>query len=110
VTGADDMRFSPLNTYSEIEAACRRMLDAAHRDDWDTVASIERSSRVLVASAREHASARLSPVEHVEKFRILTSIVRIDAELRHLAQPWQRNIDRLLAHGAARRPPDATRT
>ena len=104
------MAFSPLNTYSEIEDACRRMLDAAHRDDWDAVASIERSSRVLVDSARANVSNRLSPVEHVEKFRILTSIVRIDAELRPPAQPWQRNIDRLLSPPGLRHPPDATRT
>ena len=110
MSGAPDMSFSPLKSYSEIEGVCRRMLDAARRDDWDEVASLEKSSRDLIAAARRDASERLSPLEQREKFRILSSIVRIDAELRHLAQPWQRGIDRMLSPGSHSAPPDSPLT
>ncbi len=110
MSGATDMSFGPLKTYVEIEGICRRMLDAAQRDDWDEVASLEKASRDLIAAARRDACERLSPQERREKFRILSSIVRIDAELRHLAQPWQRGIDRMLSPGSRGSRPDSPLT
>jgi flagellar protein FliT len=56
------------------------------------------SSRGLIESLRG-ADERLSLAEHDrdEKFRILRRIIVVDGELRHLAQPWLRNLDAMFA-------------
>jgi flagellar protein FliT len=87
-----------LDHYRAIEGACIEMLEAARRDDWDHVSRLQLSSRGLIESLRS-ADERTTLVaqDQEEKFRILRRILVIDGELRHLAQPWLRNIDAMFA-------------
>jgi len=96
------MSAATIDRYSALERVCKRMLVAARRDDWDEVRSIEGEVREHVAGLRAEPAAGLLDVdERREKFRILRNIVLIDAQLRHIAQPWQRHLDMLLAPSPA---------
>lgn len=93
-----------LHTYARLEQVCERMLDAAQGGDWNLVASIEGDSRALIERLRANREPeRLDHEMRREKFRILRSILAIEAQIRHLANPWQRHVDNILSSGAARR-------
>jgi len=99
------MYATTIDRYSALERVCNRMLVAARRDDWEEVRSIEQEVREHVAGLRGAVSPPSLGVEdRREKFRILRRIVLIDAQLRHLAQPWQRHLDALLAPTPAWHP------
>jgi flagellar protein FliT len=92
------MNPKPLETYGAIEHICTQMLEAARRDDWDDVARLERKTRPLIDALRPAAGpvAYTAAVDR-ERMRVLTRIVRLDAEIRKLSQPWNRHLDLLLA-------------
>ncbi len=78
-----------LDFYKALEAASARMLEAAQVDDWDRVVELEGVCAVLIERLREQAErAPLSPEERAEKHRIMLAILRHDAQIRALAEPW----------------------
>ncbi|TSE28723.1 Flagellar protein FliT [Tepidimonas thermarum] len=80
---------SVLDFYQALEDASARMLEAAQADDWDRVVELEGVCAVLIERLREQAEAApLSPVERAEKHRIMLAILRHDAQIRALAEPW----------------------
>jgi flagellar protein FliT len=95
-------RRDQLGAYRALERACQEMLDAARTGDWDEVARIEDSSRALIDAIRARGTPAPLPREtRREKFALLRRIVQLDAEIRHLAHPWQRDLDRMLSPGAS---------
>lgn len=100
-------RTGPLAQYRALERHCARILQAARAGDWERVDRLRRRSLQMVGKLREQPPAPLEPAERSEKFRLLRSIAQIDAQVRHLTQPWTRTIDEMLAvRGAGQRPPD----
>jgi len=98
-----------IDHYRAIEGACIEMLEAARRDEWDHVARLQLASRGLIESLRSADSrAHLDRTDEQEKFRILRRILVIDGELRHLAQPWARDLDAMFAPRSPA-PPVGTR-
>jgi flagellar protein FliT len=73
------------------------MLEAARRNDWDTMVAEERRCRELVDELRAGAPAPLSSAEQAEKHRILCKLLADDAEIRNLAQPWLRHLETVLS-------------
>jgi flagellar protein FliT len=73
------------------------MLAAARQGQWDQVIKIE-GACVLLISQLKHAArgAPLSREESQLKSRIMQRILVNDAELRHLAEPWLDDLDKLL--------------
>jgi hypothetical protein len=94
-------RADPLAAYRALERHCLRMLEAARHGDWSGVERLGRESRTLVAAARRRPDEPLDAPRRREKFRLLRSIVRIDAQVRHLSEPWSRTIDRMLSAPAS---------
>lgn len=88
---------SVLNYYEAIEKASADMLDAARAGDWDQVVKIEGACVLLISqlkqAAREHP---LLPDEAKLKSRIMQRILVNDAEVRHLAEPWLVDLDRMM--------------
>ena len=85
-----------LNYYKAIEAKSAEMLSAAIRQDWDEVVQCEKSCAVLIGELRVNASlAGLTPALRKEKTRIMQSILRNDAQIRVLAEPWLASLDHL---------------
>ena len=83
------MEHSLLDYYKAIENASQKMLEAAQTENWDQVVRLERACTVLIAQLRSKSrSVRLAPEERTEKTRIMKRILRTDAEIRNLAEPW----------------------
>ena len=78
-----------IDYYKAIESTSRAMLDAALVEDWDAVVRLEGACAVLIEQLRETAGTRdLSAEERAEKHRLMMTILRHDAQIRELIEPW----------------------
>tara|TARA_Y100001972_G_scaffold7504_1_gene8032 strand:- start:287 stop:598 length:312 start_codon:yes stop_codon:yes gene_type:complete len=85
-----------LDYYKAIEAASLQMLEAARREDWDDVVRCEGACAVLIEQLRFRGKSEELPREdRVEKTRIMQRILRNDAEIRVLAEPWLNDVANL---------------
>ncbi len=86
-----------LDYYEAIESASQQMLVAAQMENWDQVVQLEGTCAVLIEQLRSKARAnKLSSEERREKLRIMQRILRIDAEIRLLAEPRLNDIEMLV--------------
>lgn len=105
--GIEVERSQLLRRYEAIAAASGAMLDAARADDWQEVARLEDFCRTLIAALKAEAErAELSRVENERRMDLLRGILADDAEIRGRAEPWTRQLDRLLRSGS---PSDCAR-
>jgi flagellar protein FliT len=92
------MNATLMQYYEAIETASRDMLEAARSGDWDNVVKLEGACAVLIAQLKRTATFQpLDRVESQRKSLLMQRILRNDAEIRHLAEPWLENLDRLMA-------------
>lgn len=90
---------SLLDFYEAIEAASQDMLEAARNGDWDTVVRLEGACALLIAQLKHAAHSQVLASEEVTiKSRIMQRILRNDAEIRHLAEPWIHDLSRMTGH------------
>ena len=83
------MEHGLLDYYKAIENTSRQMLEAAQTENWDQVVRLESACAVLIAQLRHKSrSSELAPDERREKVKIMQRILRTDAEIRCLAEPW----------------------
>jgi flagellar protein FliT len=88
---------SVLNYYEAIEKASAEMLDAARAGDWDQVVKLEGACVLLISQLKQAArEAPLQPDQAKLKSRIMQRILLNDAEIRHLAEPWMPELERLM--------------
>jgi flagellar protein FliT len=86
-----------LDYYKAIETASQRMLEAARSEDWDQIMHLEGTCAVLIAQLRHKSrSLPLAPDDRKEKARIMQRILRTDAEIRVLAEPWLSDLEQLM--------------
>lgn len=91
------MEHSLLDYYKAIENASQRMLEAAQTENWDQIVHLEGTCAVLIAQLRHKSrSLSLAPDERKEKTRIMQRILRADAEIRCLAEPWLYDLEQLM--------------
>ncbi len=91
-----------IDYYKAIESTSQQMLDAALEEDWDAVVRLEGACALLIEQLRERSvEMELSAQERTEKHRIMMTILRHDAQIRELVEPW---IDDLGAMVAVSRP------
>ena len=87
-----------LNYYEAIERASADMLDAARNGNWDEVVKLEGACAVLISQLKHAAQKQTMRDEESKlKSRIMQRILLNDAEIRHLAEPWLEDLDRLMA-------------
>ena len=90
------MAHSLLDYYKAIERTSQQMLAAAHAEDWDQVVRLEGACAVLIAQLRHKSKTdELGPEDRKEKNRIMQRILRTDAEIRCLAEPWLNDLAQL---------------
>lgn len=78
-----------LDYYQAIETTSSLMLKAAEAEDWDEVVRLEGACAVLIEQLRERSGALdLSAEDRAEKHRIMMTILRHDAQIRDLVEPW----------------------
>jgi flagellar protein FliT len=87
-----------LDCYVAIERASEEMLEAARAGDWDRVVHLEGACAVLISRLKQAAADRHLDEEQLKaKSRVMMRILRNDAQIRSLAEPWLDELDRLLA-------------
>lgn len=90
------MEMQLLDYYKAIEAKSADMLQAAQSHNWDAVIDCEKACGVLINELRVQAGqSALSVLERKEKVRIMQRILRNDAQIRVLAEPWLAQLDHL---------------
>ncbi len=78
-----------IDYYRAIEGSSRQMLEAARVKDWDDVVRLEGACAVLIEQLRyKSRSESLLPEQRAEKTRIMQRILKNDAQIRYLAEPW----------------------
>ena len=78
-----------LGFYKAIEDSSLKMIDAARAEDWDGVVRFEGACAVLIEQLRFHASTEvLDHAARMEKSQIMLRILKNDAQIRYLAEPW----------------------
>ncbi|MCB2017843.1 MAG: flagellar protein FliT [Hydrogenophaga sp.] len=91
------MEHSLLDYYKAIENASERMLEAARSENWEQIVHLEGTCAVLIAQLRHKSrTLDLEPGERKEKARIMQRILRTDAEIRVLAEPWLSDLEQLM--------------
>ena len=78
-----------IDYYKAIEDSSAKMLQAARMRDWDGVVRYEGACAVLIEQLRfKSQEQELLPEHRREKTRIMQRILRNDAQIRLLAEPW----------------------
>ena len=78
-----------IDYYKAIEDSSLKMLEAARAKDWDGVVRYEGACAVLIEQLRfKSQEHELLPEQRREKTRIMQRILRNDAQIRCLAEPW----------------------
>ena len=96
------MAHSLLDYYKAIERTSQQMLVAAHAEDWDQVVRLEGACAVLIAQLRyKSRDTDLAPDERKEKVQIMQRILRTDAEIRCLAEPWLADLAQIIDRSSA---------
>jgi len=91
------MEHTLLDYYKAIENASQKMLAAAQAENWDQVVKLEGACAVLIAQLRARSRTdQLAPEERKEKAKIMQRILRADAEIRCLAEPWLNDLEQLM--------------
>ncbi|MDF1481048.1 flagellar protein FliT [Extensimonas sp. H3M7-6] len=82
--------------YKAIEESSLKMLQAAQLQDWEGVARYEGTCAVLIEQLRYKArNETLLPEQRKLKSEIMRRILRNDAEIRLLAEPWLAQFEHL---------------
>ncbi|MCZ2407444.1 MAG: flagellar protein FliT [Burkholderiales bacterium 68-12] len=85
-----------IDYYKAIEDSSLKMLEAARASDWDGVVRYEGACAVLIEELRFKSQEHELPPEHrKEKTRIMQRILRNDAQIRVLAEPWLAQFEHL---------------
>ena len=91
----DTMNSTLIDYYKAIEGASQQMLQAALSQDWDEVVRLEGACAVLIEQLHQRSrSESLLESQRPEKARIMHRILRNDAEIRYLTEPWLSELDR----------------
>ena len=91
------MEHQLLDYYKAIERTSQQMLEAAQTENWDQVVRLEGACAVLIAQLRHKSKTNeLGPEDRKEKNRIMQRILRTDAEIRCLAEPWLGDLEQLM--------------
>lgn len=78
-----------LERYERLELASRQMLNSAQAQDWQEVRRLEQKCEDEISWIRENAAAMACPPQEKSiRHRILLTILRHDAMVRSLADPW----------------------
>jgi flagellar protein FliT len=85
-----------IDYYKAIEESSTKMLEAARQKDWDGVVRYEGACAVLIEQLRFSAQRQvLTPEHRREKIRIMQRILRNDAQIRSLAEPWMTQFENM---------------
>jgi flagellar protein FliT len=86
-----------LDHYHAIEATSQKMLLSAQSGYWEEVVECEAACTLMISKLRDLSQIEsLSPEARREKTGIMKRILKNDAQIRCLAEPWLEDIDLLM--------------
>lgn len=93
---------SPLiDYYRAIESTSCSMLESAKLGAWDAVIQSESACAILISQLRNHSQTHaLSIEDRNEKHRIMMKILRNDAQIRSMTDPWLDDLEKVM-HGGS---------
>ena len=98
-----------IELYEEMTALSTRMVEAARRNDWDSLIELERSvSELRLRLAAEDDNYRLDNAERERKAALIQRILADDAEIRRHTEPWMEQVRQFLGGARKRRQVDQT--
>lgn len=90
------MEHTLMDFYRAIEDTSAKMLEAARDKDWEGVVRYEGACAVLIEQLRfQSQEQQLQPDQRREKARIMQRILRNDAQIRTLAEPWLAQVEHM---------------
>ena len=90
------MQQALIDYYKAIEDSSRKMLEAAQAKDWDGMVRYESACAVLIEQLRfQGEQQELLPEHRKEKTVIMQRILRNDAKIRCLAEPWMAQFEHM---------------
>ncbi len=90
------MEHSLIDYYRAIEDSSVKMLEAAREKNWEGVVRYEGACAVLIEQLRfQSQEQQLLPEQRREKARIMQRILRNDAQIRTLAEPWLAQVEHM---------------
>lgn len=101
------VRHKMLDRYAAMAEVTARMLAAARREDWDTVAAEEHCCRAIADELEAIGDVDLSEAEADAKHRLVLRMLADDAAIRELAEPWMKKLEDLLSSSGNSRKLDA---
>lgn len=88
-----------IDYYRAIEASSSSMLESARLGAWEAVIQSEGACAILISQLRHHGQAQtLSVDDRHEKRRIMLQILRNDAQIRTMTDPWLEDLEKVM-HG-----------
>jgi len=93
---------SPLiDYYRAIETTSSSMLESAKLGAWEAVIQSESACAILISELRNHSQTQVLSIEdRHEKRRIMLQILRNDAQIRSMTDPWLEDLEKVM-HGAS---------
>ncbi len=84
--------------YQAIEHTSAHMLQAALQDDWAEVERLQAccSAQIAHLQGQEGGATGFTREGRARKHRLLLAILRHDAQIRALAEPWLADVDDML--------------
>ncbi len=93
------MQSKLIEYYRAIESTSSSMLESAKLGAWEAVLQSESACAILISQLRNHSQTHaLSMEDRSEKRRIMLQILRNDAQIRSMTEPWLEDLDKVM-HG-----------
>ncbi|PVE44773.1 flagellar protein FliT [Limnohabitans planktonicus] len=88
-----------IDYYRAIETTSSSMLESAKLGAWEAVIQSEGACAILISQLRHHSQNHaLSIEDRHEKRRIMLQILRNDAQIRIMMDPWLEDLEKVM-HG-----------
>lgn len=98
---------SQIELYEEMTALSARMVEAARRNDWDSLIELERSvSELRLRLAEDEDNTHLERLERERKAALIQRILADDAEIRRHTEPWMEQVRQFLGGARKKRQVD----
>ncbi len=86
-----------ISIYEEILATTNKMLDAAQKNDWDTLINLEKQCRELTNKLIENETeSTLSQELQEKKIKIIHQVLNDDAQIRLITEPWMAKLQEMI--------------
>lgn len=86
-----------ISIYEEILATTNKMLDAAQKNEWDTLINLEKQCRELTHKLiANEAECTLSHELQQKKIKIIHQVLHDDAQIRSITEPWMTKLQEMI--------------